>query len=191
MLDGRIRNIRPFARCRSIRVAQAHFRIRRSTQASYGDCHLWRTFLAVASLVCSLPAAAVQDEAEPALRYRVEVSAPSEVRAAVERSLTLTHWQTYSDLTPEFLDLLIAEAKMQATDAVEAAGYFSATIDAELDRETAPPTVKIRIQPGLPTRITAVNIELTGPLLADVSDAARAIAELRTCLLYTSDAADE
>jgi len=180
MLDGRIRNIRPFARCRSIRVAQAHFRIRRSTQASYGDGHLWRTFLAVASLVCSLPAAAVQDEAEPALRYRVEVSAPSEVRAAVERSLTLTHWQTYSDLTPEFLDLLIAEAKMQATDAVEAAGYFSATIDAEVDRETAPPTVKIRVQPGLPTRITAVNIDLTGPLLADVSDAARAIAELRT-----------
>jgi len=180
MLDGRIRNIRPFARCRSIRVAQAHFRIRRSTQASYGDGHLWRTFLAVASLVCSVPAAAVQDEAEPALRYRVEVSAPSEVRAAVERSLTLTHWQAYSDLTPEFLDLLIAEAKMQATDAVEAAGYFSATIDAEVDRETAPPTVKIRIQPGLPTRITAVNIDLTGPLLADVSAAARAIAELRT-----------
>ena len=147
MLDGRIRNIRPFARCRSIRVAQAHFRIRRSTQASYGDGHLWRTFLAVASLVCSLPAAAAQDEAEPALRYRVEVSAPSEVRAAVERSLTLTHWQTYSDLTPEFLDLLIAEAKMQATDAVEAAGYFSATIDAEVDRETTPPTEKIRIQP--------------------------------------------
>ena len=49
-----------------------------------------------------------------------------------------------------------------------------------LDRETAPPTVKIRIQPGLPTRITAVNIDLTGPLLADVSAAARAIAELRT-----------
>jgi translocation and assembly module TamA len=180
MLDGRIRNTRPFARCRSIRVAQAHFRIHRSTHASCGDGHLWRTFLAVASLVCSLPAAAVQDEAEPALRYRVEVSAPSEVRAAVERSLTLTHWQTYSDLTPEFLDLLIAEAKMQATDAVEAAGYFSATIDAEVDRETTPPTVKIRIQPGLPTRITAVNIDLTGPLIADVSDAARAIAELRT-----------
>ena len=81
MLDGRIRNIRPFARCRSIRVAQAHFRIRRSTHASCGDGHLWRTFLAVASLVCSLPAGAVQDETEPALRYRVEVSAPSEVRA--------------------------------------------------------------------------------------------------------------
>ena len=180
MLDGRIRTILPFARCRSIRVAQAHFRIRRSTHASCGDGHLWRTCLAIASLVWCLPAAAAQDEAEPALRYRVEVSAPSEVRAAVERSLTLTHWQTYSDLTPEFLDLLIAEAKMQATDAVEAAGYFSATIDVELDRETAPPTVKIRIEPGLPTRVTAVNLDITGALLADAADAARAIAELRT-----------
>jgi len=136
--------------------------------------------LAVASLACSLPATAAQDDAETALRYRVEVSAPSEVKAAVERSLTLTHWQTYAELTPEFLDLLIAEAKMQATDAVEAAGYFSATIDAELDREAAPPTVKINIEPGLPTRVTAVNLDITGALLADAPDAARAIAELKT-----------
>ena len=136
--------------------------------------------LAVASLACSLPATAAQDDAETALRYRVEVSAPSEVKAAVERSLTLTHWQTYAELTPEFLDLLIAEAKMQATDAVEAAGYFSAPIDAELDREAAPPTVKINIEPGLPTRVTAVNLDITGALLADAPDAARAIAELKT-----------
>ena len=136
--------------------------------------------LAIASLACSLPATAAQDEAETVLRYRVEVSAPSEVKAAVERSLTLMHWQTYAELTPEFLDLLIAEAKMQATDAVEAAGYFSATIDAELDREAAPPTVKINIEPGLPTRVTAVNLDITGALLADAPDAARAIAELKT-----------
>ena len=136
--------------------------------------------LAVASLACSLPATAAQDEAETVLRYRVEVSAPSEVKAAVERSLTLTRWQTYAELTPEFLDLLIAEAKMQASDAVEAAGYFSATIDAKLDRETAPPTVKIRIEPGLPTRVTAVDLDIAGALLDDAANAARAIAELKT-----------
>jgi translocation and assembly module TamA len=135
--------------------------------ASCRDGRLWRTFLAVASLVCSLPAVGAQDETQPALRYRVEVSAPSEIKAAVERSLTLTRWQTYPDLTPEFLDLLIAEAKIQARDAVEAAGYFSATVDTEVDRETSPPTVKIRIEPGLPTRVTAVNIDVTGPVLAE------------------------
>ena len=127
-----------------------------------------------------MSAAGAQDETEPALRYRVEVSAPSEIKAAVERSLTLTRWQTYPDLTPEFLDLLIAEAKIQARDAVEAAGYFSATIDTELDRGTAPPTVKIRIEPGPPTRVTAVNIDVTGPVLADADFGAQMIGRLKS-----------
>jgi translocation and assembly module TamA len=143
------------------------------------DGRLWRTFFALASLVCGLPATA-QDGALPAPRYRVEVSAPSEIKSAVERSLTLTHWQTYPDLTPEFLDLLIAEAKAQARDAVEAHGYFSATIETELDRETAPPTVKIRIEPGPPTRVTAVNIDVTGPLLADADFGAQMVGRLKS-----------
>jgi len=161
-------------------VAQSNFRIRRSTHASCRYGRLWRAFFAVASLVCSLTAAGAQDEAEPASRYRVEVSAPSEIKAAVERSLTLTRWQTYPDLTPEFLDLLIAEAKIQARDAVEAAGYFSATVDTEVDRETSPPTVKIRIEPGLPTRVTAVNIDVTGPVLADADVGAQMIGRLKS-----------
>jgi hypothetical protein len=78
-------------------VAQSPFCIRRSTHASRRDGRLWRTFFALASLVWSLPAAAAQEEAEPPLRYRVEVSAPSEIKGAVERSLTLTRWQTYPD----------------------------------------------------------------------------------------------
>ncbi|MDQ2963921.1 MAG: autotransporter assembly complex protein TamA [Pseudomonadota bacterium] len=161
-------------------MTQSPFSINRSTLASCRDGRLWRTFLAVAALVCSSPAAAAQDEGEPALRYRIEVSAPSEIKRAVERNLTLTRWQTYPDLTPEFLDLLIAEAKLQARDAVEAAGYFSATVDTEVDRETDPPTVKIRIEPGPPTRVTAVNIDITGPLLADASGTARTIADIRS-----------
>ena len=75
-------------RRRSIRVAQSPFCIRRSTHASRRDGRLWRTFFALASLVWSLPAAAAQEKAEPPLRYRVEVSAPSEIKGAVERSLT-------------------------------------------------------------------------------------------------------
>jgi translocation and assembly module TamA len=178
MASGGIKQSPSSSRSRSIRVAQSHFCIHRSTRASSRVGRRWRTFLAVVSFVCSLSAAGAQEDAEPALRYRVEVSAPSEVKAAVERSITLTRWQTYGDLTPEFLDLLIAEAKMQARNAVEAAGYFSATIDADVDRGTAPPTVKIRIEPGLPTRVTAVDIEITGALSDDAADAARAKADL-------------
>ena len=162
-----------------IRVAQSPFSILRSTHASRRDARLWRPFVAVVALVCGLPATAAQEAAEPPSRYRIEVSAPSEIKSAVERSLTLPRWQTYTDLTPEFLELLIAEAKIEARDAVEATGYFSATVDIELDRQTDPPTVRIRIEPGLPTRVTAVTIDVTGPLLTEVSGGAQAIAEIR------------
>ena len=168
------------ARWPSLRVSQSPFSIHRSTHASCRDGRLWRTFLAIAALVCSLTAAAAQDGTEPALRYRVEVSAPSEIKDAVERSLTLPRWQTYTDLTPEFLDLLIAEAKAQARDAVEAHGYFSATIETELDRGTAPPTVKIRIDPGPPTRVTAVNIDVTGPVRADADFGPQMVGRLKS-----------
>jgi translocation and assembly module TamA len=160
-------------------VAQSPFSIHRSTHAPCRDGRLWCTFLAVASLVCVLPAAA-QDGTEPALHYRVEVSAPSEIKDAVERSLVLTRWQTYTDLTPEFLDLLIAEAKAQARDTVEAHGYFSATIETDLDPGTVPPTVKIRIDPGPPTRVTAVNIEVTGPVLTDADFGAQMVGRLES-----------
>jgi translocation and assembly module TamA len=137
-----------------------------------------RIWLAFALVACASSAAA-QDATESALRFRVEVSAPLAIKAAVERSLTLTRWQTYSELAPEFLEQLIAEAKAQTRDVVEAHGYLSATIDAEFDRATTPPIVRIRIEPGMPTRVTAVTIEITGPVV-DEPEGGKQIAEVRS-----------
>lgn len=124
-----------------------------------------------------MPPGLAQDES--ALRYRVEISAPAELKAALERSLALAHWQTYVDLTPELLDNLIAEASEQTREIVEARGYFSASIDIALDRATQPPTVRIRIEPGLPTRITAVDIEVTGAVSAEPAGGPQTIARTR------------
>ena len=118
-------------------------------------------WLAPASLIffTALPAFA---DADDAARYRVEIDAPSSVKAAVESSLDLVRWQTYAGLTPELLELLIADAKAQASDAAAAQGYFAAVVSGTLDNTTTPPTVRIRVEPGEPTRVAEVSIEVTG-----------------------------
>ena len=65
--------------------------------------------------------------------YKVEVTAPGPVKAAVERSLDLVRWQSYAEITPEFFDLLVADARSQARDATEAQGFFSAKVTSEID----------------------------------------------------------
>ena len=94
--------------------------------------------------------------------YRVEVVAPAPVKAAVERSLDLVRWQAYAEITPEFFDLLVADARSQARDAAAAQGYFSAVVTSEIDRSTKPETVRLRIDPGQPTTVASVELIVTG-----------------------------
>lgn len=101
-------------------------------------------------------------DADDTARYHVEIDAPSSVKGAVERSLDLVRWQSYAGLTPELLELLIADAKAQARDAAEAQGYFTPVVSGVLDNTTTPPTVRIHVEPGEPTRVVEVSFEVTG-----------------------------
>ena len=91
-------------------------------------CALARVIMITVGVVmasrCAPAAADVAVEA-----YRVEIVAPAPVKAAVERSLDLVRWQSYAEITPEFFDLLVADARSQARDAAAAQGYFSAVVD--------------------------------------------------------------
>jgi translocation and assembly module TamA len=137
--------------------------------------------LAPASLIffTALPVFA---DADDAARYRVEIDAPSSVKAAVEGSLDLVRWQTYAGLTPELLELLITDAKAQASDAAAAQGYFAAVVSGSLDNTTTPPTVRIRVEPGEPTRVVEVSIEVTGAVI-EALDGAGAVAAMQATWL--------
>jgi translocation and assembly module TamA len=143
--------------------------------------HDTRAPLLALALACSLlfaitPALADDD---PALRYHVEIDAPSSVKGSVERSLDLVRWQNYAGLTAELLELLIADAKSQARAAAEAQGYFAAVVSAALDESTKPPTVRIRIEPGEPTRVVEVSVETIGAV-NEAERGADAVAAIRT-----------
>lgn len=126
-------------------------------------------------LACALPCLA--DEAT-APAYTLQVIAPSPVKEAVLQSLDLARWQTYAAITPEFFELLLAEARSQAREAAETEGYFSAIVDSDVDQSTTPMTVRIRVEPGPPTLVTTVSITVTGPA-TDTSAGTDQIAALR------------
>ncbi len=131
--------------------------------------------LAGALLLAAMPARA---DDEPAPRYHVEIDAPASVKGAVERSLDLVRWQNYAGLTPELLELLIADAKVQAVAASESQGYFAAVVSGKLDESATPPTVRIRVEPGEPTLVVEVSIATTGAV-TDADRGADAISAIR------------
>ncbi len=111
-------------------------------------CRFWLVLILVSAAPCF-----ADEVATPA--YTLEVVAPSPVKEAVLQSLDLTRWQSYTGITPEFFELLLAEARTQARGAAETEGYFSAKIDSDVDKSTTPMTVRIRIELGQPTMVTA------------------------------------
>jgi translocation and assembly module TamA len=118
-------------------------------------CRFWLVLILVSAAPCF-----ADEVATPA--YTLEVVAPSPVKEAVLQSLDLTRWQSYTGITPEFFELLLAEARTQARGAAETEGYFSAKIDSDVDRSTTPMTVRIRIELGQPTMVTEVSLTVTG-----------------------------
>ncbi|HEY2862572.1 MAG TPA: BamA/TamA family outer membrane protein [Casimicrobiaceae bacterium] len=116
----------------------------------------------------------------PAQAYQVEIAAPASVKAAVERSLDLIRWQSYAEITPEFFDLLVADARSQARDAAAAQGYFSAQVTSEIDRSTNPATVRLRIDPGEATTVTSIDLNVVGDAALGGPDGKALVARMQT-----------
>ncbi len=118
-------------------------------------------------------------QANQTVRYRVDVVAPGTVKDVVATSVNLVRWQGYADMTEELLDALLREAVPQAKDAAAASGYFSATVDIAIDRAPTPMAITLTVVPGAPTRVTAVDIDVTGPAAIEEPLGTRAIAAAR------------
>jgi translocation and assembly module TamA len=113
------------------------------------------------------------------VRYRVGVIAPDSVRDVIATSVNLVRWQGYTEMTEELLDALAREAVPQAKEAAAAGGYFSATVDIAIDRSTTPLVITLTVVPGAPTRVTTVDVDVTGPAAIEVPLGTRAITAAR------------
>jgi translocation and assembly module TamA len=115
------------------------------------------------------------------VRYRVIVDAPSSISETVANGVDLIRWQNYADMTRDLLDRLIAESIEQARETAAAEGYFSAAVKVGLGEATADDDgrliVRMTVDPGEPTRVTAMQLKVTGPAASDVPDGTAAIAK--------------
>ena len=137
--------------------------------------------VAFAAAACWARIAIAADAAAQA--YRVEIVAPEPVKSAVERSLDLVRWQSYAEIPRDFFDLLVADARSQASDAAAAQGYFSARVASDIDRSTSPPTVRITIEPGEPTTVAAVGLSVVGEAASDSPQGAALIDRVKAAWL--------
>jgi translocation and assembly module TamA len=113
------------------------------------------------------------------IAYKIVVEAPSPLKETLQRDVGLVRWQGYAAMTEELLDGLAREAIDESRQAAAAEGWFSATIDVTIDPRTTPRTITLVVTPGEPTRITAVNIEVTGPATTDAPLGTDAIEKLK------------
>jgi translocation and assembly module TamA len=108
--------------------------------------------------------------ANPALArldYRVEIEAPRELKATLEKGLNIVRWRLDPDMDAERLKRLVDEAVHEAREAAATDGYFSAQVRAEIESAEEPWVVRLRVEPGERTRVHEVEIRFSGPATSD------------------------
>ena len=135
-----------------------------------------RFLVAVLLALAALPVRGAAPDAAPPLAFRLEIVAPGKLDDALRESLDIVRWQRYDALTDDLLELLLAEARVQAREVAAASGFFSPEIDVRAERDTDGRLVRIAVTPGAPTLVRSVRIEVTGPVLDDPGGAARGAA---------------
>lgn len=105
--------------------------------------------------------------------YRVEIDAPARLDGVLAQGLDLLRWRTYEGMNRDLLDRLVTEAVVQLRETLATEGYFSPVIVHSVTGEERPWTVRLEVDPGPPTRVSDVRIELAGSVLGDQARAAR------------------
>ena len=137
----------------------------------------WRRIAAAVLLAAGTQFAHAADTTDavsastPARRFQVEIDAPRPWRRTLEEGLDLVRWQNDERMTPELLQRLVTEAQRAASDALAAEGYFSARVTASLDDACETAAVRLHVDPGSRTEITAVELRYQGALAGDDDDA--------------------
>jgi translocation and assembly module TamA len=116
---------------------------------------------------------------DPYVKYRVEIDAPLPLRDPLRTGLDLYRWQGYETMTPELLARLMLEAQAEARDILAANGYFAPTVRATLDTAGEPQVVRLAVEPGEPTRVTAIDIRFAGAIAGDPVQENAMLARLR------------
>jgi translocation and assembly module TamA len=143
------------------------------------NCLRVRLVTLVAVLLLALTTPARAQAPGPFVKYRVEIDAPRALVDTLRSGLDLYRWQGYETMTPELLQRLMTEAEAEARDILAANGYFSPKVSATLDTAAQPQVVRLAVEPGEPTRVTGVDVRLTGAISGDGAQEEAMLARVR------------
>ena len=119
---------------------------------------------------------------EPALAkpgYRLVIEAPDKIKRMLERGLSIARWQDDAGMSEALLRRLVAESVPEATQALNAEGWFSPRIETAIEPSGRGWIARIRIDPGEPTLVTAVDLQFSGAVVASDPDSAARLSAVR------------
>jgi translocation and assembly module TamA len=112
--------------------------------------------------------------------FEVDVRAPDDVRAYLERHLDLMRYRTLADLDDSELQRLAIAAHDDIRDLMGTLGYFSPEISVERDSNnttnSARRVVRVAVQPGPPTVVQSVALSFRGDISDDPAAASQRLA---------------
>ncbi|HVE49928.1 MAG TPA: autotransporter assembly complex family protein [Casimicrobiaceae bacterium] len=121
------------------------------------------------------PTRSEEPRARPAdaIRYKLVVDGPNPPANALRAGLELARWQTDEEMTLDLLERLVKDASPQAREIAAIEGFYDAKVDVTIERDQTPYIVRVRVDPGPRTRVTAVDVDVVGPSPSDGGNAQR------------------
>ncbi len=113
-------------------------------------------------------AAAPPPARERVQNYRLQINAPAELLDALRARTLLGRWREDPDFSVEQMPLFLARGREEALAIAQAAGYFSARVQVELQpadpaaARNEPPTVLLAVDGGARTTVSAFDLVLQG-----------------------------
>ncbi len=115
---------------------------------------------------CSLALALLATPA--AAQYDVAIKAPRPVKKLLKEHLDIARFAKRDDISDEQFDFLVVATPQQVRELVETEGYFSPVIKTDVSTKgSGRKKVTVTVDPGLPTKISSVQLRFIGPMLSE------------------------
>lgn len=103
-----------------------------------------------------------------AAQYHVTIKAPRTVKKLLKEHLDLARFAKRDDISDEQFDFLVVATPQQVRELVETEGYFSPLIKTDVSSKgDGRKTITVTVDPGLPTKISSVELRFIGPVLSE------------------------
>lgn len=106
--------------------------------------------------------AAASDESEP-VAYDITLQVPFEQRKMLEDHLDLYRWRGNERMTEVQLRRLVRLAPQQISEFLATEGFYSPGIEATIEQKDGGWEVRLVVVPGKSTRVTGVDLQVSGP----------------------------